>query len=131
MKKTVKKIIHVSCLIFLLFICNRIISSNGTTVPSKPSLSMAFSIEEASVKLDDLMEQRKKGEKIDSETRLQISNTLMAYSGELKIWVFDKNDNPIGICDTKGWKEDEATKKTSRDSQTKTRFIIYTKFEIG
>jgi len=106
-----KKIIHVSCLILLLLTCNRIISSNGIAIIPELNLSMVFSIEEASVKLDDLMEQRNRGREIDLHTHDEILNILIAYSSEAKIWIFDKNDKHIGTCDTKVGKKMKPQKK--------------------
>ena len=130
MKKNIKKIIHVFCLVLLLFTCNKTIGKNGAIaiVPSVnvkqklilleklsknyalvPRAHVGFSITEASTELDKLIK-HKESPTTNPITYNKIKNILMSYSSESKISILDENDNCIGICDTKGWIEDEATR---------------------
>ena len=136
MEKNIKKIIHVSCLVSLLFTCNQIIGKNGTTLAIVPSVHLgeddiaealvpyvhfgvSFSIDEALEKLKKLIKQKeerlrqtRKKQATDLHTCNEIKSILMSYTSESKISILDKNNDCIGICDTKGWEEDETAKET-------------------
>ena len=163
MEKNIKKIIHVSCLVSLLFTCNKIIGKNGTTQAIIPyvhlgendtakvivpyvhlgkngttqiivpyvHLGMSFFIGEASKKINKLMKKReerliqtKKKEATDLHTFNEIKNILMSYISELRISILDENNNLLGVCDTKGWKQDETTRKEVYTVQQKLNLLI-------
>jgi len=75
-------------------------------VPCSP-IPMRFSIDDASVKLDTLITQKRA---IDTEIRNEITDTLFAYCTHAKIPI-KYNNKVIGICNTEGWLEDEDTKR--------------------
>jgi len=134
MEKNMKNIIHLSCLILLLFTCNNIIGTNGitknnslyyvhkaifpsvdTTEELLPIVDKKVVILEASSRLRTLLQKKeeraKEQEEIDRQDYNEINNILIGYVNELKISILDNNGNPTGICDTKGWKKDEVIKE--------------------
>lgn len=83
------------------------------------ALTWIFSINEASIKVDDLIEQKKERKRTDHCIRSEIEETLLNYFDEAKISVLDDDGKHIGTCNTKGWKEDELTKKAVATVQKK------------
>ncbi len=144
MKKNMKKIIHVSCLVSLLFTCNQTIGEKnklvlpfrkkfnsllpqklkqwlnrkkqtGSSLPQTfiPNLDVdaIFSLDEASIKLENLIEQRKQGQGINIQTCDIITNILFSYAIESEIKIINENNNKvIGVCDIRGWKKNKDIK---------------------
>ena len=131
MEKNIKKIIQVSCLVSLLVTCNQIIGmdkkSGGlfrrkhkktTTREGKKTSSsrpQAFiphidfdvmePLEEASTKLDDLIN---RGEKIGNDFRNEVQKTLNSYLSQSSIKIKDENDEKlIGVYNLEGWKKNK------------------------
>ncbi len=102
------KIIHVSCLILLLFICNQIRSSEREELISREELTP---IEKAHKQLKQLLIEKKEGRSPNSDILNEISNTLTNYSSQATIWTFDASGKPTGQYDTKGWKGNPVIKK--------------------
>ena len=132
-----KKIIHESCLILLLFTDSKIIGGKKTGFSFRQRLSkmfsrekktdsfspqafipkidipIVFSLDEASIKLDNLEKQKKQGQEIDTKACNEVQNTLFSYAtgSKIKIRKSANSNEIIGVCDTKGWQEDEDTRK--------------------
>jgi len=101
MEKNMKKIIHLSCLILLPFICNQIRGAEEERMTP---------IQEAGSQLRQLIIQKENGEDINPDTYNEILGTLQNYVSQATIHRFDTNGFPAGIYETKGWQKNEATK---------------------
>ncbi len=142
MEKNMKKIIYASCLVSLLITCNQIISmhkrfisvwkkSNFSSSPNwailpdidsdevvpldKVSAELMAPLDEASIKLNNLIEQKKLGQKINTQTHNEVKEILFAYIMKSPIEIKDESGKKtIGVCDISNWTSNKDIKNIIR-----------------
>jgi len=111
-------IIHLSCLMLLLLTCNKVIGKNGTTEAIVPYVDDKFGLHifDNGYSIKKIYQKLKTDQEIDLR---KAKNILRAYFSESEIYILDKNNEHIGTCNTKGWREDRDTRKKVATVQQK------------